>query len=312
MRILPSRFEMVLILLSGVTVTLIYASSWRVPPGHRGVLVLFGAIRPELIPPGLHFAPPWPLGLVRMVPVEPTRQIILERLDSERLGAQPREFLTGDENLLNLSLRIDYRVGDPLEIARTGLDRIDDQLKRLAEASLTSILSNTSVNALLGAGRESVGQQFRDHLQSDSDRLALGVRVTSVHWSEVNPLKEVQESFEAAQSAVNQAAQELSQAKTAAEASRIQTSSEVTAIKAEAQGAAESIKQAASADSRRFLAILKQAKRTGFMQTAKTLWLDTVADVLPSLKSRTLLATDQPVDLTIIRSQIVPESIVKP
>ena len=68
MRILPTRFEMVLILLSGITATLIYASSWRVPPGHRGVLVLFGAIRPELIPPGLHFAPPWPLGLVRMVP----------------------------------------------------------------------------------------------------------------------------------------------------------------------------------------------------------------------------------------------------
>jgi regulator of protease activity HflC (stomatin/prohibitin superfamily) len=247
-----------------------------------------------------------------MIPVEQTRQILLESITDERLGSQKNEYLTGDENLLNIALRVDYRVGDPLEIARTGLFLVDEQLVKLAESSLVTVLTNASVNDLLGPRRGAIDQQFREHLQRESDQLALGIQITGANWSEVLPLKEVQESFESAQSAVNEAAGRLAQARTKAESNRIQTTSEVAKIKAEAETNASLTKSMAESESRRFKGILKQAQRTGFMQTAKTLWLDTVSEILPALKSRTVLATDQPTDLTIIRSAIPPEAKVSP
>lgn len=312
MNLLPSRSRVFLILLAIIAGIIVYASTWNIPAGYRGVEVRFGAIRPDLILPGIHLGSPWPLGEVRMIPVEQTRQILLESITDERLGSQKNEYLTGDENLLNIALRVDYRVGDPLEIARTGLSLIDEQLLKLAESSLVTVLTNASVNDLLGPRRGAIDQQFREHLQRESDQLSLGIRITGANWSEVAPLKEVQESFESAQSAVNEAAGRVAKARTQAESDRIQTTSEVAKIKAEAETNASLTKSMAESESRRFKGILKQAQRTGFMQTAKTLWLDTVSEILPALKSRTVLATDQPTDLTIIRSAIPPEAKVSP
>lgn len=312
MNFLPSRSRFGLTFALVFAVTTIYASTWKIPAGYRGVAVRFGAIRPDLILPGIHLALPWPFGEVRMIPVEQTRQILLESLPNDRLGSQKNEYLTGDENLLNIALRVDYRVGDPLEIARTGLTLVDEQLLKLAESSLITILSNTSINDLLGPRRGAIDQQFREDLQKQADQLALGIRITGANWSEVAPLKEVQESFENAQSAVNEAAGRLAQAHTKAESDRIQTASDVVKIKSEAQANASSTILLAVSESRRFKGILRQAQRTGFMQTAKTLWLDTVSQILPALKSRTVLATDQPTDLTIIRSSIPADAKVIP
>jgi vacuolar-type H+-ATPase subunit E/Vma4 len=90
---------------------------------------------------------------------------------------------------------------------------------------------------------------------------------------------------------------------------------EAAEITASAEAQATSKKTVALAEARRFAVTLKQAQRTGFMPTGRKLWLDTVAEILPKLKASTVLATDQPVDLTIIRSQpaaSVPDSVVKP
>jgi regulator of protease activity HflC (stomatin/prohibitin superfamily) len=287
----------------------------QVPQGHRGAVVRFGVLRPGLLNPGLHWSAPWPFGEIRDIPTETVRQVRLENLSSDVLGTRTSEYLTADANLLNVALRLDYRVADPLEIARTGLDAVESRLVPLAEASLTSVLAATPIADALGPGRERLALALRDHVQNQADRLALGVRIVGVVWTEILPPNEVRRDFESAQTAVSEAARTVADAQREAAAVALAVVGEAAEITASAEAQAASKKTIALAEARRFAVTLKQAQRTGFMPTGRKLWLDTVAEILPKLKASTVLATDQPVDLTIIRSQpaaSVPASVVKP
>jgi len=274
---------------------------WRVPQGHRGVVVRFGAIRPEPLRPGLHFVPPAPMSHVVMVPVEQIRQLHLNQSLENGGDLKTSEYLTGDENLLQVSVQIDYRVADPLEIARAGLELTDLKLTRLAEGVLVAILARKPVAEILGPDRETISQAVRQNLQQEADRQALGVETVAVIWSELISPKEVQPDFEAAQIAVNEAARMVADSQTSSDSDRIKTGSEAVQIVAQAEATAEGLKAAAITEATRFKAILQQARRTGFMPTAKQLWLDTVYQLIPDLRGRILISTDQPVDLTIIR-----------
>lgn len=298
---LPGRRTARALFVTSLIITVFYNSLWRVPQGHRGVVLQFGAIRPEPLKPGLHLLPPRPMSEVRLVPVDPVRQVRVEERLDQADGGSASEFMTGDENLINVALRVDYRVADPLEIGRSGLDRAERLLERVAESSLVQTLAQKSVTDLLGPGREAIGLDLRRLIQEQADRQGLGLSITGVIWSQVNPPREVQADFEKAQSAVNEAARTVAEATTGAEAISLQTLGDLEILKAETATKFDSLKIAAVAESKRFETLLKQARRTGFMPTAKTLWLDTVSQIMPKLRGRTVLATEQPLDLTIIR-----------
>lgn len=238
-----------------------------------------------------------------MIPVEQIRQIHVKETQENAGDWQSSEFLTGDENLLQAAIQVDYRVTDPLEIARSGLAATELRLKSLAESALVATLARKPVAEVLGPGRETIGQELRKMVQELADRQALGVEAVAVIWSEVIPPQEVQPDFEATQVAVNEAAKAVADAATTAQHEQIKTGSEAVGIVAEAEIQASALKAAALTETVRFKAILQQARRTGFMPTAKQLWLNNIAELLPSFRGRTLLATDQAVDLTIIRQK---------
>ncbi len=301
-----------LLLLAGIVVA---AGVRFVPQGHRGAVLRLGLLRPELLPPGMHWIAPWPIGEVRVIPTESIRQIRLEPFVEGGVAERAREFLTGDANLLEVAVRIDYRIADPLEIARVGLDQVESRLVPLAEASLVSTLSGVSIAEALGPGREALARSFRDEVQRQADRQALGIRAVGVVWVEMTPPQEVRRDFEDAQAAVSEAAGTIAEADRAAAAQALAMTGETAAIVAEAETGAESAKSSAMAEARSFAALLQNARRTGTGPTARELWLRTIDGILPALKGRTLLATDQPVDLTIIRQGAelpVPATIVRP
>jgi membrane protease subunit HflK len=285
---------------------LAWASVWKVPTGHRGVVIFFGRVRPETFGPGLHLALPAPIVEVRMIPVNQVLSIQVKPDAAGVFKSQTGEFLTGDENLVFSEIRVEYRISDLLESARSGLDRIESKLQVLAKSQLVETLALTPISSALGMARENVAELITKRLQQESDRIGLGVQIIKTSWVRLVPPEEVRSDFEEAQTAANQAARQL--AGTRSEVTRLQQ--ETVALVSQIQNraltdAAESI-AVAKAESVKFQALQRQAQRTGLMLTAKELWLQTLDKILPQLKARTVLATDQPVDLTIIRSQNEP------
>jgi|GEM_PF-5723628 len=286
-----------------------------VPRGHRGAVLRLGLLRPELLQPGMQWVAPWPISEVRHIPTESIRQIRLEPFVEGGVAERAREFLTGDSNLLESAVRIDYRIADPLEIARVGIDQVESRLVPLAEASLVSTLAGVSIAEALGPGREALARSFREEVQRQADRQALGIRVVGVVWVEMTPPREVRRDFEDAQAAVSEAARTIAEADRAAAALALEVTGETAAIVAQAETDAQAAKSSALAEARGFAALVHQARRTGTGPTVRELWLRTIDGILPALKGRTVLATDQPVDLTIIRQGAevpVPASIMRP
>ncbi len=75
-----------------------------VPPGHVGYGLLFGKVHWKDLPPGLHYLAPRPFVRVDKWPVREVKSI---------MASDPHEFLSGDLNMLVLTMNLQYRVTDP-------------------------------------------------------------------------------------------------------------------------------------------------------------------------------------------------------
>lgn len=309
MNLLKARGKATLFTLFLLFLGFIYLSMWKVPTGHRGVLLVFGRVRPDPFLPGLHVSLPSPISEIRIVPVDLVQQISIQADDSAVFNSQSTEFLTGDENLLQAEIQVDYRISDVLESARAGMDRTQSSLKLLARAQLTETLALKPVATVIGLQRAEVAQQISRDLQIEADRLGLGVQIINTAWLNLAPPDEVKADFEATQSAFNAAAQATFNAKSSANSESQKSRGLAAEIRNLAMSDAAKKLAQANFEADRFKALLNQAQRSGMMLTAKQLWLDTVNQIMPSLKSRTVLATDQPVDLTVISSQGSAETL---
>ena len=164
MNLLKARGKATLFTLFLLFLGFIYLSMWKVPTGHRGVLLVFGRVRPDPFLPGLHMSLPSPIAEIRIVPVDLVQQVRIQADDSAVFTSQSNEFLTGDENLLQAEIQVDYRISDILESARVGMDQTESSLKVLARAQLTETLALKPVATVIGLQRAEVAQQISRNL----------------------------------------------------------------------------------------------------------------------------------------------------
>ena len=75
-----------------------------VRPGEVGYGRLFGAVAWRDLPPGLHYLAPWPFARADKWPVREVKSVT---------SGTTGEYLTGDINLMSMSLNVQYRVSDP-------------------------------------------------------------------------------------------------------------------------------------------------------------------------------------------------------
>src|SRR4051794_33093007 len=92
-------------LLTGVT---------QVRPGERAVVRRFGRVLPDKPGPGLYVGLPWGIDRIDRVAVELLRSVTVGFQPGEESDASgvtpPGQLLTGDHNLINLQVVIDYAV----------------------------------------------------------------------------------------------------------------------------------------------------------------------------------------------------------
>ncbi len=92
-------------MLWGLLLVLFLGSGFTVvPPGHVGYGRLFGQVYWKDLQPGLHYLAPRPLVQVDRWPVKEVKSIMSDT---------PYEYVSGDLNMLTLTLDVQYRVKDP-------------------------------------------------------------------------------------------------------------------------------------------------------------------------------------------------------
>ncbi len=265
---------------------------YQVGPEERAVVRRFGKVvaRPG---PGLGVGLPWGIDRVDRVPVRTVRQLRVgyEPEAVTENTAPPGQFLTGDQNLVNVQLVLDYAIGgtdgdlDNYVIHR---EQVDVALSRAAEAAAAEWAAGQTIDQVLLTGNAALPAWVMTRLTERLPELRLGVRVQRVSVAILAPPEEVRAAFEA----VNQAQTAIRTRETQARQERDQRLSQAAAVRYKleqeaAQFRDEQLDQA-RADARGFLDEL-----AAYRNVAKTnpdalafLWWHEMQETLDALSAR--------------------------
>jgi membrane protease subunit HflK len=95
-------------------------------------------------------------------------------------------YLTGDENLVELSFTVHYFLSDPYAFFYTATkDR--DWVGLYAESVARELIGRQALDALLTAERYEIEASLEEILQQRLDELGIGVRIDSVHIVDLHP-----------------------------------------------------------------------------------------------------------------------------
>jgi modulator of FtsH protease HflK len=265
----------------------------QVRPEERAVVRRFGRVvaRPG---PGLWVGLPWGIDRVDRVAVGTVRQLAVgydPDAGDDTAATPPGQLLTGDQNLVNVRLVLEYAIDDRdggLEDYVAQRDATDAVTAREAEAVAAEWVGGRPVDEVLLAGRAELPRWLMARLPARLDAHRIGVVVQRVSVDHLAAPAEVREAFERvnqAQTAIRtreyQAQQEAAQRVRDAQAVRFRLEQQAEAYRREKEGLAK-------ADAEAFLKRLEQYHRlrAGNPGVLAGIWWDEMGRVLLGMKGR--------------------------
>ncbi len=247
--------------IAGVVLVLWLASGiYQVQPGEDGVIRTFGRYT-ATTSPGLHYHLPWPVQMVTIVDVENIRRAEIgfrTEPDGDKLDVLDEALmLTEDENIVQVELLVQYRVGDSRDFTFNVQDP-ENVLRTTAEVALRSTVGNMTIDAVITEERARVQEDTRTFLKRLLDEYGSGILVTDVRLQVADPPEEVRDAFQEVVRAradkerlINEAQAYANDVVPRARGEKQQQIENATAFK-------EQQELLATGDAERFLAVLKE------------------------------------------------------
>jgi membrane protease subunit HflK len=170
-----------------------------VQPDERGVVLRLGRVVRDDVPPGIHYRLPWPIDSVERPQVTSIKRMsvgykIVDQLRG--LAPEPREtqFVTGDENIIEVQLLIQYVIKDPADFLYA-VEEPHWLVRKAGESVLTQKIALLGVDELLTTAKIEVAQSVKKRAQELLDDYSAGVEIVAAHLQEVNPPREVADAF---------------------------------------------------------------------------------------------------------------------
>jgi membrane protease subunit HflK len=297
---LKSRFFNIWLLLPVALAVWAATGIYIVSPGEKGVVQRFGKMY-SISDEGLKYRIPWPVDKVTVIEVARIRSMELgfrSRAEgpSQRVRPNPVESLmiTGDENLVNIMVVVQYRitdlpsylfkVWDPLGVpeGRT--------LRDASETALRGVVGSMPIDDVLTVGRARVQQETKDHLQQLMDTYGTGLQITEVKLQAVEPPEPVQASFKDVVSAKEDRERIINESRAYREDILPKARGEAEQMLRSAEAYRENKIREAQGDTSRFLSMLTQYRAAKTI-TRRRLYLETMSEVLSKV-DKTIISKD--------------------
>jgi len=194
--------------------------------------------------------------------------------------------LTTDENIADVSLAVQYNIGNVEDllfkvgsVERPGV--IDLVVRGATESALREVVGSTTMDDLFNQGRTVVEIRTKELLQVILDRYETGIYVVAVEMQAAVPPKEVQAAFDNVNKADQFEEQQKKQAQAYEETVVNTAEGQAARLLAEANGYKEAVIAKANGESQRFTQILAEYQKAPEI-TRKRLYLETMEQVLGS------------------------------
>ena len=239
---------------------------YQVDQQERGVVFRFGRALTEVKLPGLHWNPPL---IDVVVPVNITR------VNSHSHQAL---MLTEDENIVDVSLTVQFVVGDPRAFL-VNVRNPGTSLDHATESALRHVVGSSTMDSVITEGREAVAIEVQDRLQSYLDRYGTGIMVSKVNIDSSGPPQQVQEAFDDVQKAKEDEVREVNTANAYAESVVPNARGEAQKALEEANAYREQVIAEATGEARRFSQLLVQYQLAPEV-TRDRLYINSIESVL--------------------------------
>ncbi len=153
-----------------------------VDEGWRGVETRFGA-KTDVTQAGPHWHIPFPIEEVELINVADIRT-----------ARNNSKMLTSDENIVVMSIEIQYNVKNSQDFAFNVRDP-DLTLQQTAETAIREVVGNNDMDLIITEGRAVVGSETKTIMQQILDNYGTGINVVTVNMDEAQPPEEVQDAF---------------------------------------------------------------------------------------------------------------------
>lgn len=293
--------------LIGLLVIWILSGVFLVQPDQQAVVTRFGAVQERHVTPGIHYALPWPIDSVTKLKVQQLQRLVIggDLPDSVlgRTNPLAAQFITGDQNIINMRVVVQYSVSNPVEYLFSTQD-VSKAIGSTVEAELARRIAHRGVDAILTTEKVAIQEETREAAQKRIEDYHAGVSLSTVNIENVSPPAEAADAF-----------RDVTNAR--ADTTRIVNEAEGYAndLVPRARGEAQQLRDSADAykiakvnqaggDAARFEQVAAEYAKASDV-TGHRLYVETMEQILPRIK-KMIVDSDGNLDLTILRKGDAP------
>jgi membrane protease subunit HflK len=264
------RLNLGLVLIALVVLAVVYGAwgFYAIDQQERGVVFRFGAIRDEVALPGLNWFPPI-IDRVEKVNVTQVRSTQHQAL-----------MLTEDENIVDVSLTVQYRVQDPGKFL-VEVSNPEESLDHATESAIRHVAGSSSLDDIITEGRAAVADEVHSRIQQYLDNYGTGISVSQVNFDRGAPPTQVQPSFDDVQKAIEDEARVINEASAYSEGIIPEARGEAQRTVEQANAYRDQVIAKAEGEANRFLKLLTEYKLASRV-TRDRLYIDAMEDVMSS------------------------------
>ena len=264
---------------------------YTVPTNQTGALFSFGRLVRDDVKAGIHFRWPSPIQQVTIMNTTEVRRLALTDEVVEALA-----MVTGDENLIEADVAIQYQISDygRFLIGAEDWSRI---LRLGVETTLTELVARMQVDRVLTTGKSEIQINLRSRLQETLDAYGAGVAVLSARIVSLNPPREAAASFRRVADARSEANRRVNVAESNRSRALSQARGHAERIVQQARSAREERVQEAQGAAERYGDILAEYRQAREI-TRRDLYFRHMERVLREARV-ILFDPDNPIDLNL-------------
>lgn len=280
-----------------LAIALISSAVYTVPSDSVGVVQRFGKYLTE-VEPGLHFKLPLGIDEATILPVR--RQLKQEfgfytagATNPDQFSTRPGEetqMVTGDLNSVLVEWVVQYRISEPKKYMFQ-VREPSATLRDVSESVMREVVGDRTVDEVITIGRQEIEAVALMEMQQLASKYSIGISIDQVQLKNINPPKPVQASFNEVNQAqqekeklINEARRDYNRVIPLAKGEKDQRIREADGYRLKRINEAEG-------DVARFKAVLAEYIKAPEV-TRRRIYLETMQDVLPRIKSKIIVDDD--------------------
>lgn len=291
---LPLSSISLLAILAGITLVAWFIFGgpiFQVGPDEEGVVQTFGK-HISSVGPGLHFKWPWPVQKAQMPKVTEVKRIeigfrtihqgppaIYQDASNNMDMLREAQMLTGDENIVNSSMIIQYQIKNAADYLFNVKDQ-EETLRDLAEACERQVIGDRPIDDVLTIGKTEIQVSIAEKIQELADKYSLGIRVIAVQLQDVQPPQQVAQAFKDVATAKEDKSRLINAALGYRNEKLPKARGEVAKVLRESEAYKQARIARAQGDAARFSALYEEYVKAPEV-THERLYLETMRKVLP-------------------------------